>query len=104
MGLYGAIIVLPTGGGPTACNNTVTNLYGKMDFGTTNKVPGFPEQDFRLAHAAYDHPKSCYDREYLFQWAEMDSRIHNQARGRLRRNRSTATDNHRFHRTRSGRD
>src|SRR6201997_3377910 len=79
MGLYGAIIVLPTGGGPTSCNSSVTNLYGKMDYGTANSVPGFPEKDFRLAHAAYDHPKSCYDREYLFQWAEMDSRIHRQA-------------------------
>ena len=50
-----------------------------MDYGTTYGVPGFPETDFRLAHAAYDHPKSCYDREYLFQWAAMDSRIHRQA-------------------------
>ena len=79
MGLYGAIIVLPTGGGPTTCNTTVTNLYGKMDYGTTTGIAGFPEQDFRLAHAAYDHPRSCYDREYLFQWAEMDPRIHKQA-------------------------
>jgi FtsP/CotA-like multicopper oxidase with cupredoxin domain len=79
MGLYGAIIVLPTGGGPANCNTTNTNLYGKSDYGSTHGVPGFPEQDFRLAHAAYDHPRSCYDREYLFQWAEMDSRIHRQA-------------------------
>ena len=41
--------------------------------------PGVREPDFRLSHAAYDHPGSCYDREYLFQWAEMDSRIHRQA-------------------------
>ena len=79
MGLYGAIIVLPTGGGPTACNGTNTNLFGKSDYGSTHGIPGFPEQDFRLAHAAYDHVKSCYDREYLFQWATMDSRIHQQA-------------------------
>jgi len=78
MGLYGAIIVLPASV-PTSCNSTITNLYGKADYGTANGVPGFPEKDFRLAHAAYDHPKSCYDREYLFQWAEMDSRIHRQA-------------------------
>ena len=83
MGLYGAIIVTPTGGGPTSCNTTVTNLYGKMDYGTTTGIAGFPEQDFRLAHAAYDHPKSCYDREYLFQWAEMDSRIHRQAQAQV---------------------
>ncbi len=78
MGLYGAIVVLPSAV-PANCNTTVTNLYGKMDYGTSTGIPGFPEQDFRLAHAAYDHPKSCYDREYLFQWAEMDSRIHKQA-------------------------
>jgi FtsP/CotA-like multicopper oxidase with cupredoxin domain len=80
MGLYGAIIVLP---GTTQANcangTTLTNLYGKTDYGTANSVPGFPEQDFRLATSAYDHPKSCYDREYLFQWAEMDTRIHRQA-------------------------
>jgi FtsP/CotA-like multicopper oxidase with cupredoxin domain len=79
MGLYGALIVLPKGGGPMSCNSTNTNLYGKPDYGSTHGIQGFPEQDFRLAHAAYDHPRSCYDREYLFQWAEMDSRIHKQA-------------------------
>ena len=83
MGLYGAIIVLPTGGGPVSCNTTLTNLYGKSDYGTKTGIVGFPESDFRLAHAAYDHPKSCYDREYLFQWAEMDSRIHRQAQAQV---------------------
>jgi FtsP/CotA-like multicopper oxidase with cupredoxin domain len=80
MGLYGAVIVLPSNP-PANCANgaTVTNLYGKTDYGTTNNVPGFPEQDFRLGTAAYDHPRTCYDREYLFQWAEMDARIHKQA-------------------------
>jgi len=37
------------------------------------------ESDFRLARAAYDHPGSCYDREYLFQFSEMDPNIHIQA-------------------------
>jgi Multicopper oxidase len=80
MGLYGAIIVLPLTQ-PSNCANgtTKTNLYHQMDYGTTNGIAGFPEQDFRLSTAAYDHPKSCYDREYLFQWAEMDTRIHRQA-------------------------
>jgi FtsP/CotA-like multicopper oxidase with cupredoxin domain len=41
--------------------------------------PGVTEQDFRLAHAAYDHPATCYDREYLFQFSEMDPNIHRQA-------------------------
>jgi FtsP/CotA-like multicopper oxidase with cupredoxin domain len=76
MGLYGAIIVLPATV-PTSCNSTVTNLYGKTTY--LSSVGIAEEHDFRLAHAAYDHPKSCYDREYLFQWAEMDARIHQQA-------------------------
>ncbi len=82
MGLYGAVIVLPSSP-PTSCASTVTNLYGKTDYGTANDIAGFPEQDFRLSTAAFDHPKSCYDREYLFQWAEMDSRIHQQAQAEV---------------------
>ncbi|MGH7484736.1 MAG: multicopper oxidase family protein, partial [bacterium] len=34
--------------------------------------------DYRLAAAAFDHPETCYDREYLFQFSEMDSAIHRQ--------------------------
>jgi len=80
MGLYGAVIVLPKTV-PTSCSSNAakTNLYGQTDYGTSHSITGFPEQDFRLSQAAYDHPKSCYDREYLFQWAEMDPRIHQQA-------------------------
>jgi FtsP/CotA-like multicopper oxidase with cupredoxin domain len=71
MGLYGAIIVLPSSI-PANCNSGyhTLNATARGQWGET---------DFRLAHAAYDHPGSCYDREYLFQWAEMDSRIHRQA-------------------------
>ena len=84
MGLYGAVIVLPAHPPANCANGTsLTNLYGKPDYGTTNHIPGFPEQDFRLSTAAYDHPKSCYDREYLFQWAEMDPRIHKQAQAEI---------------------
>jgi FtsP/CotA-like multicopper oxidase with cupredoxin domain len=72
MGLYGAVIALPANP-PASCNSTITNLYGKTSF------TGTQEQDFRLAHAAYDHAKSCYDREYLFQFSEMDPDIHHQA-------------------------
>jgi len=71
MGLYGAIIVLPAAV-PANCNSGYHTLNG-----TARGTWG--ETDYRLAHAAYDHPGSCYDREYLFQWAEMDSRIHRQA-------------------------
>jgi FtsP/CotA-like multicopper oxidase with cupredoxin domain len=80
MGLYGAIIVLPST--PVDCNAAGairTNLYGLNSYSTANQVQGYPEKDFRLATSAYDHAKTCYDREYLFQFSEMDSRIHTQA-------------------------
>jgi FtsP/CotA-like multicopper oxidase with cupredoxin domain len=86
MGLYGAIIVLPS----TASTNA--NFPGNCVLNTTTPLGGLPfagangvaeanwgESDFRLAAAAYDHPKTCYDREYLFQFSEMDSNIHTQA-------------------------
>jgi FtsP/CotA-like multicopper oxidase with cupredoxin domain len=71
MGLYGAIIVLPKAV-PAACTSglSAANVQVELAHG---------EQDFRLSPAAYDHAKSCYDREYLFQWAEMDPNIHKQA-------------------------
>jgi FtsP/CotA-like multicopper oxidase with cupredoxin domain len=71
MGLYGAVIVLPKAI-PVNCTTglAASNLTAEAHWG---------EHDFRLAAAAYDHPESCYDREYLFQWAEMDSNIHKQA-------------------------
>jgi FtsP/CotA-like multicopper oxidase with cupredoxin domain len=56
MGLYGALIVLPATAAPVSC-----------------KVG-----PYSLAAAAYDHPGSCYDREYLFQFGEMNLDIHNQ--------------------------
>jgi hypothetical protein len=59
MGMYGAVIVLPNIAMDKACPTSALSNYA----------------DFRLAHAAYDHPQTCYDREYLFQFAEADSRI-----------------------------
>jgi FtsP/CotA-like multicopper oxidase with cupredoxin domain len=74
MGLYGAIIVLPSQTATFSnCNTSITNLYGKQTAAPT------PESDFRLSVAAYDHAKTCYDREYLFQFSEMDPTIHTQA-------------------------
>jgi len=67
MGLYGAIIVLPSSV-PSGCT-AVGSLPAHY----------LAETDFRLAASAYDHAKSCYDREYLFQFSEMDPRIHSQA-------------------------
>jgi FtsP/CotA-like multicopper oxidase with cupredoxin domain len=71
MGLYGAIIVLPNGI-PAACTTGVhaSNRTAETFWG---------EADFRLAAAAYNHPQACYDREYLFQFSEMDPNIHAQA-------------------------
>ncbi len=71
MGLYGAIIVLPATI-PSACNGGVHSL-------NLQAQAHWHEDDFRLAHAAYNHPGACYDREYLFQFSEMDLRIHRQA-------------------------
>src|SRR5947209_1497109 len=71
MGLYGAIIVLPAAV-PAACTTglAASNLTAEATWG---------ESDFRLAAAAYDHARSCYDREYLFQFSEMGPNIHAQA-------------------------
>ncbi len=75
MGLYGAVIVLPSAV-PTACSNgmPLTNPGGNAAAKTA-----WGEKDFRLAASAYDHPSTCYDREYLFQFSEMDPNIHEQA-------------------------
>ncbi|RMH16013.1 MAG: multicopper oxidase family protein [Gammaproteobacteria bacterium] len=56
MGLYGALIVRPAsiaGGIPT--NPVLKKTY---------------------AGCAYDHPDTCYDREYLFLLSEMDRNVH----------------------------
>jgi hypothetical protein len=75
MGLFGAIIVLPAHV-PAVCSNGLpaTNPGGNKTAQST-----WGEADFRLAASAYDHDKTCYDREYLFQFSEMDANIHNQA-------------------------
>jgi FtsP/CotA-like multicopper oxidase with cupredoxin domain len=66
MGLYGAVVVKPKTT-PAGCSpiNSDPQLLGRTDY--------------RLAPAAFDHSATCYDREYLFQWMELDSRIHRQA-------------------------
>lgn len=72
MGLYGAVVVLPstsqTGAGCTALNTP-------RPIQTT---PSQAETDFRLAVSAYDHPDTCYDREYLFQFSEINSLVHDE--------------------------
>lgn len=72
MGLYGAIIVLPTTAHiPANCtsNQAAQNQAARTAHG---------EGTFRLAAAAYDNPAACYDREYLFQFSEIDPGIHRQ--------------------------
>jgi FtsP/CotA-like multicopper oxidase with cupredoxin domain len=72
MGLYGAIIVLPNTV-PSGCT-----AIGAMP--AYYVAPGnTAETDFRLAASAYNHSKTCYDREYLFQFSEIDPRIHSVA-------------------------
>jgi FtsP/CotA-like multicopper oxidase with cupredoxin domain len=75
MGLYGAVIVLPASP-PAVCT---AGLPATNPGGNTAARAQWGESDFRLAAAAYDHPDSCYDREYLFQFSEMDPNIHIQA-------------------------
>ena len=79
MGLYGAIVVLPSAI-PSNCTTSATSPAPAL--GVPNNLAAehaHGESDFRLAAAAYDHPKTCYDREYLFQFSEIDPSIHLQA-------------------------
>jgi FtsP/CotA-like multicopper oxidase with cupredoxin domain len=84
MGLYGAIIVLPSSTStkfPANCVANGSTPAGGLPFAGANGAAEsfWGESDFRLASAAYDHAKTCYDREYLFQFSEMDPDIHNKA-------------------------
>src|SRR6266852_8482211 len=80
MGLYGAIVVLPASV-PTNCSANANTPPGGLPFSGANGVAetNWGEKDFRLASAAYNNAHACYDREYLFQFSEMDERIHSQA-------------------------
>src|SRR5213082_2354323 len=75
MGLYGAIIVLPSGAAPSC--PTHNRAAGLNSAGNALMTGGEP--DYRLALAAYHVTQSCYDREYLFQFSEIDPNIHIQA-------------------------
>src|SRR2546421_4943136 len=79
MGLYGAIIVLPNGApsnGSCPTHNTAAGLNR-----AGNALAAGGESDFRLSPtgAAYHVSQSCYDREYLFQFSEIDPNVHIQA-------------------------
>jgi FtsP/CotA-like multicopper oxidase with cupredoxin domain len=71
MGMYGAIIVLPK----TVPANCTAGLAAANLIAEST----WQEKDFRLSASAYGHPSTCYDREYLFQFSEMDDNIHTQA-------------------------
>ena len=73
MGLYGALIVLPNVSSATTASCSAADTRNLA----AEKAGG--EVDYRLAKAAYDHPASCYDREYLFQFSEMDPKVHRAA-------------------------
>ncbi len=76
MGLYGAVVVLPKTP-PTNCTALGSDTAQKLGVGN-------PGADLRLAPSAYNHPETCYDREYLFQFMELDARIHTQAEAQVR--------------------
>ena len=67
MGLFGAVIVRPA---TTSYKNCTATETGRVDY--------------RLAPNAYDHALTCYDREYLTQWSEMDPKIHKQVEDQLK--------------------
>ncbi len=61
MGLFGAVVVKPA---PTTAN---ANYSAPT---TCSRGPN------ALSTTAYDNDATCYDREFLFQFSEMDSRVH----------------------------
>jgi FtsP/CotA-like multicopper oxidase with cupredoxin domain len=77
MGMYGALVVLPATPGVqpgSAAASPCTALGARP-------IKGL---EYRHAPAAYDHPATCYDIEYLWQWGEMDPRIHAQAEAQVK--------------------
>ena len=79
MGLYGAIIVLPKAPVDGAqCTDALAPPGANA-----KAMANWGESDFRLATSAYDHSSTCYDREYLFQFSEMDLNIHTQAQAQV---------------------
>lgn len=89
MGMYGALIVLPASM-PSTCgslgvsSSATAGLPATNPGGNSKAKASRGESDFRLAPAAYNHPSACYDREYLFQFSEMDPVIHQQAEDQVR--------------------
>jgi len=80
MGLYGTIIVLPSSA-PTDHACPTHNPWEEPADPVTGVPTPTQSPEFRLSTtgAAYHIAASCYDREYLFQFSEIDPRIHQQA-------------------------
>jgi FtsP/CotA-like multicopper oxidase with cupredoxin domain len=69
MGLYGALIVLPSSPVLVGVGGCTSNNAGTS---------------YSLSTSAYDGlPSSCYDREFLFQLTTIDPRIHRQVEAQL---------------------
>jgi len=85
MGLYGAIIVLPKSI-PTNCS---AGLPASHPGNNALARAAWSESDFRLAAAAYDNANTCYDREYLFQFSEIDPSVHYAALAQVQANAAT---------------
>jgi FtsP/CotA-like multicopper oxidase with cupredoxin domain len=69
MGLFGAIVVRP---------NAISAGVAKC-----SASPLYKDATFSLAKSAYGNPNSCYDREYLFQFSEISSTIHDQVQAQV---------------------
>jgi FtsP/CotA-like multicopper oxidase with cupredoxin domain len=65
MGLSGAIVVLPNA-------ESVIAAHCAKSAGP-----------YSLAASAYGQPDTCYDREYLFQFSEMSSQLHDQVKAQV---------------------
>jgi len=78
MGLFGALIVLPQTV-PANCGSSSnpTAIY-RAAYVERHGLSVTPP-DFRLSQAVFNNALACYDREYLFQFSELDPVIHQQA-------------------------
>jgi FtsP/CotA-like multicopper oxidase with cupredoxin domain len=76
MGLYGAVVVRPASA-PSACSALGSDVAQHLGAGNRGV-------DYRLAPSAFDHAATCYDREYLTQWMEIDPKIHQAAEAQVR--------------------
>jgi hypothetical protein len=69
MGLFGALVVVP---------NAASAVLAKCV-----KTTPYKDAIYSLSKSAYGNPNTCYDREYLFQFSEMSSTIHDQVKAQV---------------------